>query len=117
MSEDPMSQSPTSPNPFDALASGGLDLNALMQQAQQVQEQLAATQQQLGNFYVQVVNSHSGLGGLAMRGAGVREKLAEEFALESSRILTGSTKKDWKKRVKAEEDRAEASGSSSATGA
>jgi len=66
-----------------------------------------ATQKQIGNFYVQVINSHSGLAGLAMRGAGVREKLAEEFALESSRILTGSTKKDWKKRVKAEQQAAE----------
>lgn len=63
----------------------------------------AATQAQLGSFYVQVVNSHSGLAGLAMRGGGIREKLAEEFALESARILTGSTKKDWKKRVKASE--------------
>lgn len=62
-----------------------------------------ATQQQIGNFYVQVINSHGGLAGLAMRGGGVREKLVEEFALESSRILTGSTKKDWKKRVKATE--------------
>jgi|TARA_R110000868_G_scaffold402710_3_gene679280 hypothetical protein len=61
------------------------------------------TQQQIGNFYVQVVNSHGGLAGLAMRGSGVREKLVEEFALESSRILTGSTKKDWKKRLKADE--------------
>lgn len=74
-----------------------------------------ATQQQIGNFYVQVVNNHSGWGGLLMRGGGIREKLAEEFALESSRILTGSTKKDWKKRLKASErvenDKAKASGS------
>lgn len=62
-----------------------------------------ATRQPLGSFYVQVINSHGGLAGLAMRGAGIREKLVEEFALESSRILTGSTKKDWKKRVKASE--------------
>lgn len=68
----------------------------------------AATQARLGSFYVQVVNSHGGLAGLAMRGGGIREKLAEEFALESSRILTGSTKKDWKKRVKAAEQPAEA---------
>ncbi len=60
-----------------------------------------ATGEQVGNFYVQVVNGHSGLMGMAMRGAGVREKLVEEFALESARVLTGSTKKDWKKRVKA----------------
>lgn len=73
-----------------------------------------ANQKQIGNFYVQVINSHSGLAGLAMRGGGIREKLAEEFALESSRILTGSTKKDWKKRVKADqkatEDKVKAGG-------
>lgn len=62
-----------------------------------------STQQQIGNFYVQVLNSHGGLAGLAMRGSGIREKLVEEFALESSRVLTGSTKKDWKKRLKASE--------------
>ncbi|MBO9579774.1 MAG: hypothetical protein J7498_02680 [Sphingobium sp.] len=66
-----------------------------------------ATQKQIGNFYVQVINSHGGLAGLAMRGSGIREKLVEEFALESSRILTGSTKKDWKKRVKADQQAAE----------
>lgn len=75
-----------------------------------------ATQAQLGSFYVQVVNSHGGLAGLAMRGGGIREKLVEEFALESSRILTGSTKKDWKKRVKAADQAAEAA-SKSSTGA
>jgi len=74
-----------------------------------------ATQQQIGNFYVQVINSHGGLAGLAMRGGGIREKLAEEFALESSRILTGSTKKDWKKRVKAEEKAAEEKAKASGT--
>jgi hypothetical protein len=74
-----------------------------------------ATQQQIGNFYVQVINSHGGIAGLAMRGAGIREKLAEEFALESSRILTGSKKKDWKKRVKAEQKAAEQKAKSSGT--
>jgi hypothetical protein len=76
----------------------------------------AATQAHLGSFYVQVVNSHGGLAGLAIRGGGIREKLVEEFALESSRILTGSTKKDWKKRVKAVEQTsaAKADGLSSA---
>lgn len=77
-----------------------------------------STQQQIASFYVQVINSHGGLAGLAMRGAGVREKLAEEFALESSRILTGSTKKDWKRRIKASEQaenhKVEAGGSSGA---
>lgn len=68
----------------------------------------AEGRQELGSFYVHVINSHSGWGGLLMRGSGIREKLAQEFALESSRILTGSTKKDWKKRVKARQKADEA---------
>lgn len=63
----------------------------------------ATGEQSIGSFYVHVVNAHGGLAGLMMRGGGIREKLAQEFALESARILTGSTKKDWKKRVKARE--------------
>lgn len=72
----------------------------------------AAGDQNIGSFYVHVVNSHGGWAGMLMRGGGVREKLAHEFALESARILTGSTKKDWKKRVK---DREKASGTSIAS--
>ena len=34
-------------NPFEALGAGGFDMNALLQQAQQMQEQLAAAQQRL----------------------------------------------------------------------
>jgi DNA-binding YbaB/EbfC family protein len=34
-------------NPFDALGGGGLDLNALLQQAQAMQEQLATAQDEL----------------------------------------------------------------------
>ncbi len=34
-------------NPFDALGGGGFDINALMQQAQQMQEQLVAAQERL----------------------------------------------------------------------
>ena len=63
----------------------------------------AAGDQNIGSFYVHVVNSHGGWAGMLMRGGGVREKLAHEFALESARILTGSTKKDWKKRLKQRE--------------
>lgn len=66
------------------------------------------TNESLGAFYVDVVNSHSGWGGMLMRGGGVREKLAEEFALESSRILAGSTKKDLKARQKQREKEAKA---------
>ncbi|WP_426163265.1 hypothetical protein [Sandarakinorhabdus sp. DWP1-3-1] len=47
----------------------------------------------LGSFYIDVINSHGGLAGLALRGSGVRESLAEEFALESSRVLTGRKSK------------------------
>ncbi|QIK74668.1 YbaB/EbfC family nucleoid-associated protein [Nocardioides piscis] len=36
-----------SQNPFDALGGGGFDMNALLQQAQQMQEQLAAAQHEL----------------------------------------------------------------------
>jgi DNA-binding YbaB/EbfC family protein len=36
-------------NPFEALGAGGFDMNALLQQAQQMQEQLASAQQQLAD--------------------------------------------------------------------
>jgi len=52
-----------------------------------------ATNAELGSFYINVVNSHSGWGGMLMRGGSIREKLAEEFALETSRMLTGRKKK------------------------
>ena len=41
---DERRQSAMTQNPFDALGGGGLDLNALMQQAQQMQEQLQSAQ-------------------------------------------------------------------------
>ncbi len=40
-------------NPFDALGAGGFDMNALLQQAQQMQEQLAAAQQRLAETEVE----------------------------------------------------------------
>lgn len=52
-----------------------------------------ATGAALGSFYIDVVNAHGGLLGMAIRGAGVREKLVEEFALQTSRVLTGRKKK------------------------
>jgi DNA-binding YbaB/EbfC family protein len=42
-----------SQNPFDALGGGGLDLNALLQQAQQMQEQLASAQDRLAETVVE----------------------------------------------------------------
>lgn len=47
----------------------------------------AATGERLGEFYVDVINGHSGLLGLAMRGSGVRESLSEEFAVHITRQL------------------------------
>ncbi|MCA1981736.1 MAG: YbaB/EbfC family nucleoid-associated protein [Nocardioides sp.] len=40
-------------NPFDALGGGGFDLNALMQQAQQMQQQIASAQEQLAETIVE----------------------------------------------------------------
>ena len=42
-----------SQNPFDALGGGGLDMNALLQQAQQMQEQLTAAQDSLAQQTVE----------------------------------------------------------------
>ena len=39
-------------NPFDALGGGGFDMNALLQQAQQMQEQLASAQERLADTVV-----------------------------------------------------------------
>jgi DNA-binding YbaB/EbfC family protein len=44
-----------SQNPFEALGAGGFDMNALLQQAQQMQEQLAAAQQRLADAEAQGV--------------------------------------------------------------
>jgi hypothetical protein len=54
----------------------------------------AGSGEQLGEFFVDVINSHSGLLGLAMRGSGIREELAEEFAIHISRQLTGRKSKN-----------------------
>ena len=40
-------------NPFEALGAGGFDMNALLQQAQQMQEQLAQAQQRLSDTEVE----------------------------------------------------------------
>ena len=39
-------------NPFDAMGGGGFDMNALLQQAQQMQEQLASAQARLADTVV-----------------------------------------------------------------
>jgi hypothetical protein len=40
----------------------------------------ARSNERIGQYYVDVVNAHSGLIGLAIRGGGIREKLAAQFA-------------------------------------
>lgn len=42
-----------SQNPFEGLGAGGLDINALMQQAQQMQEQITDAQQRLAESTVE----------------------------------------------------------------
>jgi DNA-binding YbaB/EbfC family protein len=58
-----------SQNPFDALGgAGGFDMNALLQQAQQMQEQLAAAQQRLAEAEVE-----SSVGSVTVKVNGVGE--------------------------------------------
>lgn len=47
----------------------------------------------VGEFYVDVLNTRSGLFGLAARGSGVREKLAAEFSQHIAKQLLGASKK------------------------
>jgi len=52
-----------------------------------------ATDQKLGEYYIDVLNGRGGLLGLAMRGSGVREKLAAEFSDKLMKELAGKRKK------------------------
>ncbi len=52
-----------------------------------------ATEEKLGEIYVDVFNARAGLLGLAMRGSGVREKLAAEFSDKLMKQLAGKRKK------------------------
>ncbi len=49
----------------------------------------ASDRRMLAMFTVKVVNRHFGWTGMLIRGGGVRERLVEEFALETSRVLSG----------------------------
>lgn len=59
-----------SQNPFESLGGGGLDLNALLQQAQQMQEQLASAQDRLAE---QIVEGTVAGGAVTVRVSGVGE--------------------------------------------
>ena len=63
-------------NPFDALGGGGFDMNALLQQAQQMQEQLSAAQEQLHDLEVE--GTVAG-GAVTVRTNGVGELVAVEI--------------------------------------
>ena len=62
-------------NPFEALGAGGFDMNALLQQAQQMQEQLAQAQQRLHETEVE-----GKVGGVTVKANGVGELVAVDFA-------------------------------------
>ena len=49
----------------------------------------AVSGEPLGQLRIDVVNSHSGVVGLLIRGGGIREELAKEFAIHIARALTG----------------------------
>lgn len=63
-------------NPFEGLGGGGLDLNALLQQAQQMQEQLASAQDRLAET---VVEGTVAGGGVTVKVNGVGELVAVEI--------------------------------------
>ena len=54
----------------------------------------AGSGEMLGDFYVDVLNVRAGLLGAALRGSGVREKLAAEFAKHVAEVLSGRKSKD-----------------------
>jgi DNA-binding YbaB/EbfC family protein len=63
-------------NPFDALGGGGFDMNALLQQAQQMQEQLQAAQQRLADT---VVDGTVAGGAVTVKVSGVGELVAVDI--------------------------------------
>ena len=78
------------PNPFDALGVGGFDMNALLQQAQQMQERLEDAQAQLADTTVEgtvgggvvtvTVNGVGELVGVAIREGGFDGSSADDLA-------------------------------------
>jgi DNA-binding YbaB/EbfC family protein len=51
--DNPVPDNPVPDNPFDALGAGGFDMSALLQQAQQMQEQLSSAQARLADETVE----------------------------------------------------------------
>jgi DNA-binding YbaB/EbfC family protein len=87
MSDQPHDQAP---NPFDALGGGGFDMNALLQQAQQMQERLEDAQAQLADTTVEgtvgggvvtvTVNGVGELVGVAIREGGFDGSSSDDLA-------------------------------------
>jgi len=65
-----------SQNPFDALGGGGFDMNALLQQAQQMQEQLQSAQERLAET---VIDGTVAGGAVTVKVSGTGELLAVEI--------------------------------------
>jgi DNA-binding YbaB/EbfC family protein len=65
-----------SQNPFEALGGGGFDMNALLQQAQQMQEQLQSAQERLAETVV--VGTVAG-GAVTVKVSGVGELVGVEI--------------------------------------
>lgn len=65
-----------SQNPFDALGGGGFDMNALLQQAQQMQEQLQSAQERLAET---VVDGTVAGGAVTVKVTGVGELVGVEI--------------------------------------
>jgi DNA-binding YbaB/EbfC family protein len=65
-----------SQNPFEALGGGGFDMNALLQQAQQMQEQLQAAQERLADT---VVDGSVAGGAVTVKVSGVGELVGVEI--------------------------------------
>jgi DNA-binding YbaB/EbfC family protein len=63
-------------NPFDALGGGGFDMNALLQQAQAMQEQLQSAQQRLADT---VVDGSAAGGAVTVRVNGIGELVGVEI--------------------------------------
>jgi DNA-binding YbaB/EbfC family protein len=63
-------------NPFDAMGGGGFDMNALLQQAQQMQEQLQAAQERLSDT---VIDGTVAGGAVTVKVNGVGELMAVEI--------------------------------------
>jgi DNA-binding YbaB/EbfC family protein len=87
---DPTPDNPSGTNPFEALGGGGFDMNALLQQAQQMQERLEDAQAQLADTTVEgsvgggvVTVSVNGVGelvGVTIREGGFDGGSAEDLA-------------------------------------